>query len=247
MRLEDTHAEAVVINPRELEARAESLMPVHPFFGMSRESIVRAAPDYLVMSTMFPYIQSGATARSTLLALETGSPIQPDLAATLPVAAFLVSDELGIHWKVMQHGNAALPSILDVEGFIAIFGAPVDPNPSPTTVTYLKGLSDGLSSIDPVRRSAMMASFEVHANRMIAALWVSIASEYGVAKDDLVYFRVHVGGDDPAEAYHVAMTAKMLSKTVSPASRGRFLKEFDAAYLLHADWCAAVARERAEA
>jgi hypothetical protein len=239
----------VTIHPDALASRAERLVPTHPFRGLSAGAVARASSDYFTMSAMFPYIQSAATARCTSLALELGTPIPPDLAATFPVAAFLVSDELGIHFKVMTKGNAALPSILDAEDFhsellrrdfLKLFGAPVDPTPSPTTVVYLKALMEGLSCPDAVRRSAMMASFEVHANRMIEALWASIADAYAVDKNDLAYFRVHVGGDDPAEAYHVAMTAKMLSKTVTPESRKRFFKEFDAAYLLHADWCAAI-------
>ncbi len=46
-----------------------------------------------------------------------------------------------------------------------------------------------------------------------------------------------MGGDDPAEPYHVQMTSRMIAKVVSEAQIADFLKAFEAAYALNYSWC----------
>ena len=205
------------------------------------------------MSIAFPYIQAAAAYATVRRALDDGERIPEHLAATTPVAAFLVSDELGIHHKVKEHGNEALPTILDARDFHSsmllrdfelMFGQQVDPQPDAATTAYLSALLDGLSSVDPVRRCAYMVAFEVHANRMITSLWNSIDDAFDVEKDGLDYFRIHVGGDDPAEAYHVEMTSRMVDACVRPIDIARFYRHFDEAYLANIGWCGTTAIKR---
>src|SRR5262245_54808761 len=113
----DSPATGLQLSPEELELRAKQLVRVHPFEALSLEQIANAAPDYSAMSTMFPYLQSAATARPVQLALETRTSLPPDVAFTAAVGSFLVSDELGINDKVLANGKAALPSILETSSF----------------------------------------------------------------------------------------------------------------------------------
>jgi hypothetical protein len=144
---------------------------------------------------------------------------------------------------------SALPSVLETNAFHAnllrkdievLTGKRLEPSFEAPTEDYLKRLEDGLGDGDPIVRAAHMAAFERHANDMITALWGSVSSVSVIAKDDLAYFKTHVGGDDPAEAYHVAMTTEMLARVVPEAEAGRFLETFGAAYRLSWGWCAAL-------
>lgn len=112
---------------------------------------------------------------------------------------------------------------------------------SPATREYLKQLRFGLVSTDAVTRVAYMASFEAHAERMITGLRERLADLYEVDKDELVYFRVHVGGDDPAEVYHVAMTAGMISRVVPQGRADDFVEQFEEAYAMHVRWSGSIA------
>lgn len=93
-----------------------------------------------------------------------------------------------------------------------IFGHSVIPKYGENTRLYLENLLENLSSPDAVERCATMVSFELHANQMIVSLWRTLTNTFpGFSKNDLRYFYMHVGGDDPAEKYHVEMTEKMIS------------------------------------
>lgn len=59
-------------------------------------------------------------------------------------------------------------------------------------------------------------------------------------KDNLIYFKVHVGGLDPAEPYHIEMTERMVSEIVDDAKIEEFVKEFIDAYALNYNWCEAI-------
>jgi hypothetical protein len=63
-----------------------------------------------------------------------------------------------------------------------------------------------------------------------------------VEKRRLVYFATHVGGDDPAEQYHVEMTARMIREVVPHGDRERFLDAFRTAYARNVEWCASLTR-----
>jgi len=85
-----------------------------------------------------------------------------------------------------------------------------------------------------------MVAFEAHAASMIDALWSTVSDIYGASKDDLTYFKVHVGGDDPAEAYHVQMTQAMVQESVKMDEWERFVYEFAKSYQANLRWCEAI-------
>jgi hypothetical protein len=85
-----------------------------------------------------------------------------------------------------------------------------------------------------------MLGFEMHANDMITALWESISTRYQVNKNKLAYFHTHVGGDDPAEAYHVLMTSELIKKLVPEDRNQEFIDMTIEAYQLNYDWCQAL-------
>jgi hypothetical protein len=118
-----------------------------------------------------------------------------------------------------------------------IFNEDVLPAYSSQTSTYLKAVCARLASFDAVVRASMMVAFEVHAGQMIEALWEALVENFEVKKDDLGYFQAHVGGDDPLEVYHIAMSKKLISTIVTEENRERFLEEFRASYGLNVDWC----------
>ncbi len=55
-----------------------------------------------------------------------------------------------------------------------------------------------------------------------------------------MYFSAHVGADDPAEAYHVAMTSNMINRNVTDGDVGAFEQALVSGYQLHLDWCSAI-------
>lgn len=234
----------------ELEQFAQSLVSTHPFEDLTKETILSAAGSYQSMSELFPYIQGSAAYLGVKQSLETGNAISEDWAVTSPIATFLTWDEFGGHFKLSRHGIKALPTILDKNGFHSellrkdwkkITGEYTSGRPNDETREYLIKLMHGLSDLDPIQRAAMMVSFELHANRMITALWESIVAAFKLEdKDELIYFYAHVGGDDPAEAYHVQMTAQMLKLLVPINELDRFYNLFEEAYMLHVNWCSSV-------
>ena len=82
-----------------------------------------------------------------------------------------------------------------------------------------------------------MVAFENHAGIMIDSFWHSLSNLYNINKDSLIYFKVHVGGSDPAEPYHIEMTERMVSKIVQDKKRNEFINEFINAYALNYNWC----------
>jgi len=108
------------------------------------------------------------------------------------------------------------------------------------TKEYLKRLEYGLSTFDPVTRVANMVAFEKHAGIMIDSLWNSITSLFSTNKESLSYFYTHVGGDDPAEAYHIQMTKRMIQNTISENDAQRFVDYFSDAYALNYNWCESI-------
>ena len=229
------------------DAIVESEFRNHPFeTGISSENFERVIREYLAMSMGFPYLQAGSMARLFNYALENGLDIERDVAITSVVGAFLTWDETGGHATVQSKGNAGLPDILKTERFHSnllrediktLTGKSLGPGFSQVTKNYLRKLGYGLSSIDPVTRVAYMVAFEKHAGLMIEALWESAAQLFKADKDDLVYFNTHVGGDDPAEEYHVRMTARMIQEVISETDAGRFVDFFREAYELNYEWC----------
>lgn len=224
-------------------------VPVHPFEGpIARDVFGSLLAEYLGMSVAFPYLQAGAQQALIMDHVIHGTDVPLADEMTLVVGAFLIADETAVNSTLLAHG---LPGVLDTRvGFHsallrqdirAILGCDVPARFSPATQSYLLRLSAGLADADPVQRVAMMVSFEAHAERMITGLWARIAEAFDAVHDDLAYFSTHVGGDDPAGAYHVAMTSNMIIRTVGESDVAAFEASLLAGYRLHTDWCAAIA------
>lgn len=230
----------------EMEALAQAEFSPHPFaVQVTHENVRQVLRNYLTMALAFPYLQAGASQRLIAERLIRGDDIGPKAEATSAVAAFLVSDELGVHAKVLRGGTAALPDILETTDFHAnilrqdisgLLGDELKPEFSDITRGYLHALADGLSACDDVKRAAYMVAFERHAAVMITSLWDCLKALFP-SKKRLTYFEIHVGGDDPAEPYHVAMTEKMLAIVLEEGDEARFLDEFRYAYGLNVNWC----------
>jgi hypothetical protein len=162
----------------------------------------------------------------------------------------LTSDETSVNPTLITSGLAGLPQILNTrqnfhsallrEGIRAILGRSLKSSFSPVTREYLMRLYGGLASLSTVKRVAYLVSFEAHAERMINALWERIVETFPVEKDKPVYFRIHVGGDDPAEAYHVAMTGSMITRTIRQDQIGQFRADLLEANRINVDWCRAI-------
>jgi hypothetical protein len=223
----------------------------HPFsHGISGQNVESVLREYLTMSAAFPYIQAGAHHRLISDHLARGEDIAEATELTAAVGFFLCWDEVGGHQTVMEGGRAALPRILETErshvnmlrGDIkTLLGKELRQGHSRFTRTYLAALEVGLGSPDPVQRVAFMVAFEQHAGTMIEALWRTLTDLFQ-SKERLIYFETHVGGDDPGEAYHVAMTSRMIERVVDEGEKKRFLEEFREAYALNFNWCSAIKR-----
>jgi hypothetical protein len=223
----------------------------HPFQdGVNRKNVRVLMANYLAMSQAFPYLQAGAQRTWILDALHKNEGVGEDREITAAVANFLTADETGVKYVLDKHGVEGLPKMLDTDQFfhsnllkkdlLALFGEAVQPDFSGVTAKYLIRLLADLENLDPVKRCAAMVAFERHAGTMIENLWESLSKLFPVSKDTLAYFRVHVGGDDPAEPYHVAMTARMIERLV-PADRAEeFVQVFRDAYRLNFSWCQAI-------
>jgi hypothetical protein len=236
---------------RSAEDAISRAFPTHPFDDpVQPHRFEPLLAEYLGMSTAFPYLQAGAQREVILHHITTGTDVTADDETTLVVGAFLTWDETGGNHHLLDHGMQGLPGVLATrqhfhsallrDDIRAIVGHEVKAAFSPATRDYLHSLSQGLSSLDPVTRVAYMVSFEAHAERMITALWERISETFPVRRDDLSYFRGHVGGDDPAEAYHVAMTASMIAKVVPQERFPEFLDRLVDAYGSHIRWCRAI-------
>ncbi|MFB9263074.1 GFA family protein [Bradyrhizobium erythrophlei] len=219
----------------------------HPFAAeLSKGQVASLLPEYFAMSQAFPYLQAGSQKDLIFDAINRNRGLPRDIELTSVVANFICWDETGGHGRVLQGGNAALPDILDTENFHSkllrkdasrLLGQAIKPNYGTATRRYLRALYHGLSSRDPIVRCAYMVAFELHAAEMIQSLWTTIVGIFDARSDDLEYFRIHVGGEDPAEKYHGEMTSRLISELVPVDCVNRFSEEFDRAYQLNLEWC----------
>ena len=241
---------------QDLQKTVQTKFPTHPFtHQISRNNSERVMGRYYAMSQAFPFIQAGAYKDLVLRAISQQIPLTEEVEKTFTVGAFLCSDETGSHYLLQKQGMAALPNILDTKaGFHAnllkkdlefIFGHPVGPDYCENTQIYLTRLMENLGAESKLKRGAMMVAFEMHAERMIQELWGSLTRELDLKKKDLGYFEAHVGGDDPAEAYHVALTQRLVQDLVlSPKEREDFTKLFIESYAMNIQWCEAICKPK---
>lgn len=233
-----------------LDSIVESEFPTHPFISISNPiDFKKLLANYLAMSQAFPYLQAGSQKDIFLQFMDQNKDVPEEVELTTVVGNFLCWDETGGLNLMLARGLKGLPRLLETRRFHAnllrkdcelLFSEPVIPEYSAVTKKYLTKLYDGLASQCAIRRVAYMVSFENHANRMITALWGSVSNHFDVEKKRLSYFLTHVGGDDPAEAYHVEMTEKLISKIVPEEKMPLFHEKFKEAYALHHHWCQAI-------
>ena len=220
----------------------------HPLsYGVTHENVVLVLSQYLAMSQAFPYLQAGAQRLHILDAMERNQDIDIKFEYTAVVGNFLCWDETGGHAIVRHYGNRGLAKILDTrqnfhsnilkDDVKRMVGVELKPMYSVKTASYLKTLLNGLESLNHIRRCAFMVAFENHAGIMIDSLWSSLVKLYKIDKDCLLYFKTHVGGEDPAEPYHIEMTERMVSEIVPDEKCKEFVDEFVNAYSLNYDWC----------
>ncbi len=224
---------------------------VHPFSTeIKLESLEIVIRNYLAMSQAFPYLQAGSQKELIFDCIDRNVDVSEHIETTAVVGNFLCWDETGGHSILLKHGITGLPVILDTNQYFhsnllkkdicVIFGKEIEPSYSKVTREYLYHLYEGLSSLEPVVRCASMVAFETHAGQMINALWESISALCHLENDSLSYFKTHVGGTDPAEPYHIKMTAGMIEKIVSETQIAAFLKAFEIAYSLNYSWCRSI-------
>ncbi len=222
----------------------------HPFSQMNLniEELKLLLADYLAMSVSFPYLQASACGPMILNAIKTNTLIRREVELTSVVGAFLVWDELGGWFNTSMRGYRGLPKILDTNSFhanilrddlVTLFGEEIQPHFSSDTREYLLALYHRLSHSNDLIRCAAMTSFELHAERMIHELWNSLYRICGIEKNRLRYFMGHVGGSDPAEAYHVKMTEELIG-LITQQNSAQFEQVFIESYQLHVDWCQSI-------
>jgi hypothetical protein len=239
----------------ELKASVSEKYSIHPFTdGLDRGNALPVMKKYLAMSEAFPYIQAGAYNRLIMSAIRRNSPISSKIEKTFVVGSFLSWDETGGNYLIRKEGIAALPKILDTKKHFHaaylktdlkyIWGSDIKPDYCPDTREYLVTLGHKLGSSNHLERCATMVAFEMHAGQMIEALWKSLCKTMWIEPDKLQYFKMHVGGDDPGEEYHIELTQKLIDSFVPGSKRAEFIFWFDQAYLLNIEWCKALCKDR---
>lgn len=234
----------------DIQQIIEETFPQHPYANIpDAANFEIILCNYLAMSQAFPYLQAGSESELFFHYMNQNQDVPEQVEMTAVVGNFLCWDETGGLNLTLASGMKGLPRLLETRRFhsnllkkdcLAIFGHEINPDYSMLTKKYLLQLYRDLSELSHVDRVACMVSFECHANNMIDALWGSLAKHFNIGKEKLSYFMTHVGGDDPAEAYHVEMTAKLIEKIVPLAQHEDFIDKVKSAYQRYVDWCQSV-------
>jgi hypothetical protein len=235
---------------RELEAMVNEAFGRHPFAtALDLPRLEKLLPDYLAMSQGFRYVLAAAQKDAFFDAMSENRGVSDKIEMMNSVANFLMWDETGGCDLNLAESKSKLPELLDLRRLHSellradaekLLGHPITPHFSAATHRYLTALYRGLASTDEVVRCAHMVAFELHAGAMIDSLWASIASVTTVPPDELRYFAMHVGGNDPAELYHVEMTQRLIDRVVPASRRESFRASFLDAYAIHVNWCRAL-------
>lgn len=231
-----------------LAEEVDSKFKEHPFLSISRDANYESImSEYLAMSQAFPFLQAGSQKDVFWDCIDRYQDVPEHVELTTVVGNFLCWDETGGLYPTMAMQLKALPRILETHRFhsnilkqdcLKLFGKTVAPNYTKKTRAYLERLYGLLASNCPITRVSGMVSFETHANRMIEALWCNLSQAFqNIPKEELSYFLLHVGGDDPAEKYHVEMTNSLIKKIVSEDNYDFFIEKFLESYAIHTQWC----------
>ncbi|MBB71008.1 MAG: hypothetical protein CMF50_01255 [Legionellales bacterium] len=223
---------------------------IHPFDKVPKETNYEGLmANYLAMSQAFPYLQAGCQKSLIDHHINNNLDVPEAIELTTVVGNFLCWDETG----GMAGGSTDKQRLSDIlntgdrfhsnllrNDCQVILGRAIVPDYSSVTKQYLDSIHDGFASLCDITRLAMMVSFESHANEMISALWRSLSARFSVDPDGLGYFCEHVGGDDPAEAYHVEMTQCLINRVIPAESNEDFFVAFCKAYSVHENWCQSI-------
>jgi hypothetical protein len=220
----------------------------HPFSNLSDQvDLEWILANYLAMSQAFPFLLAGAQKGLIFSVMSRGEDMPPEYEMTTAVMNFLCWDETGGHQAILEQGQPGLPNILETQDrfhanllkkdLAQIFGREIKPCYSMLTQQYLIDLFNGLASLNSIQWVAAMVAFERHAQQMIEALWTGLSLKLSINKDNLFYFKIHVGGDDPAEAYHVDLTFQMIENIVKLEGEDEFYSSFAKCYALSFNWC----------
>lgn len=237
----------------ELEGMVSRTFGPHPFtVPFDRERLDLLLPDFLGISHGFRYVMAAAQKDAFFEAMREGSGVSEKIEAMNSVANFLMFDETGGVDLGLNVNKERLPELLNLSRMHSellradaekILGRPIAPHYSRVTQDYINALYRGLGSTDVVVRCAHFVAFELHAGAVLDALWASIARITGLPREELRYFALHVGGDDPAEVYHVQLTQHLIKRVVPASQRERFKAAFIEAYSLHVEWCRALVEQ----
>lgn len=232
----------------QIEKLISENYPSHPFeAGITEKNVEAVLAQYLGLCLCAPYIIGGSNKDLFMNCVFSGRPIDKKIEITTAISSFLALDETGSYVKLIAGGHEALPEILDTSNYHSnilrrdlkfLFDKEVKPVQTDKHKYYFVQLSDGLASLDDLQRCACLVALEVHSEIMILTLWDSIMKVFPSAeKNKLEYFYLHVGGDNPAEKYHVAMTEKMISEIVSPENMPIFINYFKKYYEANIGLC----------
>ncbi|STX29733.1 Uncharacterised protein [Legionella beliardensis] len=233
-------------------SKADESLSHHPFKKIkSQESIINLFPHFLALSIAFPYIQAGSQLPLIQNLIDSNEDVSAAHEILSVVGHFLCWDETGGANVLEFFGKPGLAKILETkkwfhanmlrEDIFQITGEQIKPNFAEPTKSYLNKLIKGFSNLNPVIRCAHMVAFEYHAHVIIDSLWHSIGKQFTVNPNQLKYFRIHVGGDDCAEAYHVTMTKEMINYIVKPADKQLFITTALDAIDTHLNWSLKIA------
>ena len=231
----------------QLQNCYDKISQPHPFTsGINHDNVGDLLVDYFAMSLMFPHVQAASHEKIVEAYLMSGDDIPYAVEATSVVAAFLTWDELGGYYTLKMQGPAALPRILETKSFHAnllktdikkMMGKELNYHYTSTTRTYMQNLKRALSSPNHIERVAYMVAFEMNAATMIQGLYDSLKRLFGPNAQSLTYFEAHVGGNDPAEIYHIDMTSRLIERLVADHDMVSFLNHFEKACELNSHWC----------
>ncbi|QRK10891.1 hypothetical protein JQX13_12945 [Archangium violaceum] len=217
---------------------------------MESQNVRPLLQNFLALSQAFPYLLAGAQKELIFDAMENDRDVPVEVEITSVVGNYLCWDETGGHFTLTRHGISGLPRILEthktfhanhLRRYIERLVGTAKPSYSPVTREYLTDLYEGLSNSSALERCATLAAFALHGHRLVNGLWRSLTASYpDVQKEEQSYFLIHVGEDDPAEPYHIALTSGMLERLVPPAQQEEFLERFEVRYARNVAWCRAI-------